>query len=156
MSQCVKGEIVWNLLPQTTILYNLLKSSASLRFLKSWECFPLSCWWMLSLDRKCLNGEESNSVLKVVKFSFSWCLCIPGNKLIFKQHLCRLLVPGVPLYWLRCLQLLYFSFWLLAVGWDTGWKHLSAGCEESKVSHRLFAWCRSSAEWKFLLAFTVI
>nr|XP_035975403.1 proteasomal ATPase-associated factor 1 isoform X2 [Halichoerus grypus] len=41
--------------------------------------------------------------------------------------------PSVPLCWLRCLQLLHFSLWLLAVGWDTGWKHLSAGREESKV-----------------------
>lgn len=76
------------------IFCNLLKSSASLRFLKSWECFPLSCWWILSLDQKFLKEEERNSTLKIVKFFFSWCLFIPGNKWIFKQHLCLLLVPS--------------------------------------------------------------
>lgn len=137
------------------ILYNLFKSSANLRFLKSWECFPLSCWWILSLDQEFLKGEERNSVLKIVKFFFSWFLFIPGNESL-NSIFVSYLFPAVPLYWLRCLQLLYFSLWLLAIGWDTGWKHLSAGCKESKVSHHSFAWCRSSAEWKFLLAFTVI
>lgn len=73
------------------ILYNLLKSSDSLKFLQSWERFPLS-WWILSLDQEFLKGEERNSILKIVKFFFSWCLFIPGNKWIFKQHLCLLLV----------------------------------------------------------------
>ncbi|XP_045340015.1 proteasomal ATPase-associated factor 1 isoform X2 [Leopardus geoffroyi] len=42
-------------------------------------------------------------------------------------------MPSVPLCWLRCLQLLHFSLWLLVIGWDTRWKHLSAGREESEV-----------------------
>nr|KAF6343378.1 proteasomal ATPase associated factor 1 [Pipistrellus kuhlii] len=54
-------------------------------------------------------------------------------------------VPSIPLYWLRCLQLLYFSLWLLALSWDTGWKHLSAGCEESKGSSTSHPQIRSTS-----------
>lgn len=84
------GVWVWKLLP--IVFYKLLKSSANLRFLKSWECFFLCYWWMLSLDRVLKGGRKKIS-LTIVKFSFSWCLFIPGNKLCFKQHFCLLLFP---------------------------------------------------------------
>lgn len=81
-----------------------------------------------------LYGGRKTISLKIVNFVFSSCLFIPGNKLSFNSIVVSYLFPDIPLYWLRCLQLLYFSLWLLAIGRDAGWKHLSAGCEESKVS----------------------